>query len=89
MQDDAFSFCALVTTASRMGNAHLLAEVLESAKAADACNVAVCNAAIEAFGKLDDAQVNCYNIGKLLGFGEYGFCECKSATVRGRPIWLL
>ena len=57
MQDDAFSFCALVTTASRTGDAQLLSEVLESAQAANACNVAVCNAAIEAFGRLGDAGV--------------------------------
>ena len=57
MEDDAFSYCALVTSASRTGNAQLLSEVLENAQADNACNVAVCNAAIEAFGRLDDAQV--------------------------------
>ena len=57
MEDDAFSYCALVTTASRTGDAQLLSEVLQSAQAASACNVAVCNAAIEAFGRLGDAQV--------------------------------
>lgn len=58
MQDDAFSFCALVTTASRIGDAQLLSEVVESAQAASACNVAVCNAAIEAFGRLGNAGVS-------------------------------
>ena len=57
MQDDAFSFCALVATAGRTGDAQLLSEVLGSAQEAAACNVAVCNAAIEAFSRLDDARV--------------------------------
>jgi len=57
MADDAFSFSALVTTAGNTGNAQLLAEALSSAQAAKACNVAVCNAAIEAYGRLDAVQV--------------------------------
>lgn len=57
MKDDAFSFCALVTVAGRTGNAQQLKDALESAQAASACNVAVCNAAIEAFGRIGAAQV--------------------------------
>lgn len=62
MEDDAFSYCALVTTAGRMGNSGQLFEALQSACSAGACNVAVCNAAIEAFGRVGDAQVcQCVN----------------------------
>ena len=57
IEDDAFSYCALVTTAGRMGNSGRLFEALQSAYSASACNVAVCNAAIEAFGRVGDAQV--------------------------------
>ena len=57
MEDDAFSYCSLVTIAGRMGSSGRLKEALQSAQSAGACNVAVCNAAIEGFGRVGDAQV--------------------------------
>ncbi len=57
MEDDAFSYCSLVTTAGRMGSSGRLKKALQSAQSADACNVVVCNAAIEGFGRVEDAQV--------------------------------
>ena len=78
------TFCALVTTASKRGDAQLLAEVLEGAQAANACNVAVCNAAIEAFGKLNDAQVIHIGKIKIRVMGDVSFAlVCRKATVGG------
>ena len=57
IEDDAFSYCALITNAGRMGSSGRMMEALQSAISARACNVAVCNAAIEGLGRAGDAQV--------------------------------
>ena len=61
IKDDIFSFSALVTAAGKAGNVQLLTEALRTAQAANACNVAVCNAAIEAFSRVGAAQVSSAN----------------------------